>query len=108
VVEYDNMKSANDFSSHICGKIFKKNDNIVSRKIADELFLVPIKGTLADMQRIFTLNPVAEYIWKELDGKNLNDICTGVTSTFSVKREQAESDICEFVSELLDADLIRE
>jgi hypothetical protein len=102
------MKSVNDFSSDIWGKIFKKNDNIVSRKIADELFLVPIKGTLADMQRIFTLNPVAEYIWQEMENRTLNDICSGVISTFEVKREKAESDIREFIVELLDADLIRE
>jgi len=40
--------------------------------------------------------------------KNLNDICEGVTSAFYVKKEQAESDIQDFIAELLDADLIRE
>ena len=89
-------------------KIFRKNDAVVSRKIADELFLVPVKGTLADMQRIFTLNPVAEYVWQELDKRNLNDICNGIVSTFEVDREQAETDIREFITELIEADLIRE
>jgi len=95
-------------TSEIWNKVFKKNNNIVARRIADELFLVPIRGELANMQKIFTLNPVAEYIWQELDNKNLNDICGGVTSAFNVKKERAESDIQEFISELLDADLIRE
>lgn len=87
-------------------KIFRKNEAVVARKIADELFLVPVKGTLADMQRIFTLNPVAEYIWQELDKRNLNNICNGVVSTFEVGREQAETDIREFITELLEANLI--
>jgi hypothetical protein len=95
-------------NSEIWTKVFKKNNNIVTRRIADELFLVPIRGELANMQKIFTLNPVAEYIWQELDSKNLNDICSGVTSSFNVQKEQAESDIQYFIAELLEADLIRE
>jgi hypothetical protein len=89
-------------------KIFRKNDAIVSRKIADELFLVPVKGNLADMQMIFTLNPVAEYIWNELDTKNLRDIRNGIVTTFQVERERAEADVSDFITELLEADLIRE
>ncbi len=102
------MKSVYNLSSDILSKVFKKNDNVVSRRIAGEFLLVPVKGKLADMQRIFTLNPVAEYIWQGLDEKNLNDICNGVVSTFEVKREQAEKDIREFIEELLDSDLIKE
>ena len=97
-----------NLKSEIWNKVFRKSSNIVIRKIADEFFLVPVRGELANMQKIFTLNPVAEYIWKELDNKNLYDICRGVTSAFDVKEEQAESDIQEFIAELLDADLIRE
>ena len=102
------MKSAHNEPDDIWGKVFIKNDTIVSRKIGDELFLVPVKGTLADMQKIFTLNPVAEYIWHELDQKNLHDICNGVVSMFEVEKEQAETDIREFIAELLKADLIGE
>ena len=95
--------------SHMWDKIFNKNEHIVSRKIAGELFLVPIRGKLADMQQIFTLNPVGEYIWQELDNqKRLKDICNGVISTFEVEKEQAESDISDFIHELLDSDLITE
>ena len=97
------MKSA---YTDIWDKRFKKKDTIVSREIAGEYFLVPIRGKLADMQKIFTLNPVAEYIWQELDNKNLNDICNGVVSAFEVGKEQAQSDIKEFIAELLEADLI--
>ena len=95
-------------SSNIWNRVFKKNKDIVSRNIADELFLVPVRGNLADMQKIFTLNPVAEYIWQELDNNNLGDICDGVISAFEVEKPRAESDIREFVAELMAADLISE
>jgi hypothetical protein len=92
--------------SNLKNNVFKKNESVVSRKIAGETFLVPVKGNLADMQMIFTLNPVAEFIWQELDKKNLRDICDDVVSTFEVEKEQAEADISEFVTELLEAELL--
>jgi hypothetical protein len=95
-------------SDDIWGKVFRKSDNIVSRKIAGELFLVPIRGNVADMQRIFTLNPVAEYVWHKLDKNTLHDICDEVVSSFEVEREQAESDIRDFITELLETNLIGE
>jgi hypothetical protein len=95
-------------SGNMGEKIYRRNEDIVTRKIAGELFLVPIRGKVADMQRIFTLNPVAEYIWQEIDKQNLNDIRKGVLARFDVEEERADVDISEFIAELLDAELIRE
>lgn len=101
------IDSTHHADNDIWGKEFRKKDNIVTRKIAGELFLVPIRGTLADMQRIFTLNPVGEYVWQELDKqKNLIDICDGIVSAFDVQKAQAESDLCEFITDLLDGGLL--
>lgn len=90
-------------------KVFEKTANIVSRRIAGELFLVPISGDLANMQRIFALTPVAEFIWEKLDGRmNLNGIHRDVLDRFDVSEEQAEADIKEFMTELLKEGLARE
>jgi hypothetical protein len=92
----------------MCDKIFIRNQDIVSRKIAGELFLVPVKGKLADMEKIFTLTTVAEYIWDRLDGqRSLDDIRNDVVARFDVGEEQADSDIREFIAELVEAGLIR-
>jgi len=90
-------------------KVFAKNKDIVTRKITGELFIVPVRGKLADMQRIFTLNPVAEYIWHALDGQtSIESIRNGVIEMYDVEEEQADADIMDFITELLEADLIRE
>ena len=86
---------------------FRRNGNIVSRKIAGETFLVPVRGNMADMKRIFALNPVADFIWQNLDKKNLDDLCNEVSGHFDVSRQQAEKDMQEFINELLEAGLIR-
>lgn len=97
------MNSANEFFK----QVFKLKGEIVSRKIAGEAFLVPIRGRLADMQCIFSLNPVAEYIWKQLDGKNsLEEIRNLVIDVFDVEEEEAASDIREFIEDLLKSNLI--
>ena len=90
-------------------KVFIRNSDVISRKIAGELFLVPVKGKVADMENIFALTAVAEYIWDRLDGrKSLNEILNNVVDRFDVEHEQVESDIQEFIMELLGAGLITE
>lgn len=94
-------------SEDLWARVYRKNPDVVARKIAGELLLVPVKGKIADMQRIFTLNPVGELIWQELDAqKDLKDIRDRVISDFDVTIETATTDIEEFVTELLQADLI--
>jgi hypothetical protein len=90
-------------------KIYKQNDTVISRKIAGEIILVPIRGKLADMRRIFTLNPVAEYIWDWIDGENsIQTIENNIVSAFDVTHEAAARDLDEFVTVLLQENLIIE
>lgn len=88
---------------------FRKNGTIVARKIAGEFFLVPVRGRLADMQAIFALNRVGEFIWQHLEeNRNFSDICGKVVAAFDVADKEAETDVREFIGELLDAGLIEE
>jgi methyltransferase-like protein len=87
--------------------VFSKKRDILSRKIAEETFLVPIRGEIAHMQKIFMLNPVAEYIWQELDGKNsLSEIRNGILENFDVDKKQVNVDIQEFITQLIEVDLV--
>jgi hypothetical protein len=89
------------------GKKYKRDETVVTREIVGETILVPIRGKLADMQRIFTLNDVGAYIWAGLNGERaLGEICEDLQSDFDVEREQAERDVSDFISELIEAELI--
>ena len=86
---------------------FHRKDDIVTRQVAGETLLVPIYGDLANMERIFSLDPVAAFIWEQLDGeKSLEGIRDSLLNAFEVEKEQAEADILEFIDELLGASLI--
>ena len=89
--------------------VYRKREEIVSREIAGETILVPIRGKLVDMQRIFSVNSVGAHIWQQLDGeRSLAAIRENVLNAFEVQRDRADADIQEFVGELLDAQLIVE
>ncbi|NIM90448.1 MAG: PqqD family peptide modification chaperone [Candidatus Aminicenantes bacterium] len=88
-------------------KVYKKSDSIVSRKIADEYVLVPIKKNVGDLENIYTLNEVAARIWELIDGKrSVGDIQMRIYQEFEVTVEQAEKDVKEFLSKLEKGEII--
>ena len=87
-------------------RIYRREKNIVTREIAGETILVPIRGKLADMQNIFTLNTVGAFIWNQLDGtKNLSDVQKLLLDEFDVTKEEADKDLPEFINQIVEAGL---
>ncbi len=85
----------------ILNACFKKSDNVVFRKIADEFILVPILQKVVDLKSIYSLNEVAAFIWELIDGKrSTSQIKDKVIDEFAVEPLQAESDIEEIISQL--------
>lgn len=101
------MREMMEDSPDMKERIFRKNGGIVTRSVAGETFLVPIRGRLADMQKIFSLNATGEFIWQELDGKrDLQQIIGSIQSAFEVPPEQAAADAREFIAALLEEGLV--
>lgn len=103
------MKSGSSSTQNFYSVLYRRNPEVVTRKIAGELFIVPVKGKIADMQRIFSLNPVAEVVWDLLDGRHdLESILMKVLEKYDVEKDIADADIRGLIEELLQADLILE
>lgn len=86
---------------------YKKKDDIVCRKIAGEIILVPITGTLADMQRLFVLNEVGEYVWERLDGsRSVTEIGEAVADAFDADYPEVLGDLMDFLQDLAHSRLI--
>ncbi len=104
----DTTKDANNRFEKM-QRIFKQNPSVMARTIGDEVLLVPIKGELAQLQQIYALNPVGAFIWENLDGvRDLEQLTTGLISTFEVEAEEARSDLMKYVEELIDRDFVFE
>jgi hypothetical protein len=90
-------------------RVYMRGKDIISRNIAGETILVPIRGNLADMQHIFTLNPVGVYIWEQLEGeKPLAAILESLLEHFEASREQATTDMLEFIDKVVETGLVTE
>lgn len=90
-------------------KVYRRSGDIVNRQVLGDTLLVPIRGELADLQRIFALNPVARHIWDALDGERvLAAVRDSITAKFEVEPGQAEADLAEFIAQLSAAGLIVE
>lgn len=82
-------------------KKFKKSEDIVFRKIADEMILVPIRNKVGDLQSIYTLNEVGARIWELIDGKRVvSEIKEIILKEFQATPEQIEEDLEEFLQKL--------
>ncbi len=88
---------------------FRRRDDIVARQIAGETILVPIRGELAQLHRVFVLDNVSEHIWSFLDGQHeLSAIADSIVRQFEVDLPTAEADLNEFLGQLRAADLVDE
>ena len=91
----------------LADKVYAKADGIVQRDIAGETLLVPVRGKLADLQRVFALEELPVFIWEHLDGqRTAAQIHQAVVDSYDVDGVQAEKDLAEFLDELLESGLI--
>jgi len=103
------MDILSERNSNIWAKVYIRNDDIVSRNIIGETILVPIRGNLADMQQIYTLNNLGAFIWEQLNGKKvLADTRNAVLDNFESEHNQVETDILEFIEQIHAEGLIKE
>jgi len=93
---------------NVAGK-FGRNERVVGRAIAGESFLIPVCGTPVDMNDIFVLNPLADFIWQRLDGeRTLEAIVAEIVDVFDVTAGRAGADAGDFIGQLLRHGLVEE
>jgi len=88
--------------------VYVRNDQVVSRRIVDELILVPIRKNVADAETLYTLNEVGARVYELIDGaRPVHDIVSAIVSEFEISGDEARTDVLEFISQLLEIDSIR-
>jgi hypothetical protein len=84
-----------------------KKGEFVTRSIAGETLVVPVRGQVGDLNAIYSLNEVGAFIWEQFDApKSLTQIVEAVCGEFEVAREQAEKETSEFIAALEAAGMI--
>ena len=90
-------------------KCFLRMDDYVTREIAGETIVVPIRGKIGDLDSIFTLNETGSMIWNLLDGTTTaSRIIEAISATYDVSPEEAAKDTTDFLNSLEAEGLIQE
>ena len=93
----------------LTGRVYRHHGTIVLREIAGEKLLVPVRGRLAQLQRLYVLNSVGHYIWEQIDGEaDLESIHADMLRSFDVSAEKAHQDLIAFVEDLHQVGLLDE
>lgn len=75
--------------------------DLVERRVADETFLLPVKGALANTVEMFALSEVGQFIWSLSDGsRSVEDLVSAVVAEFDIDEGQARQDVTDFVERL--------
>lgn len=89
-------------------KRFVKRTDLVTRRIAGETIIVPVRAHAAELDSIYNLNELGSVIWGLIDGRNRVDkIMEAVCGVYAVGPEEAARDLVEFLASLEAEDLIR-
>lgn len=87
--------------------VLKRVNSVVHRRVAGETVLIPVRSKLVDLERVFVLNGVGDFIWERLDGHTtLGRIEALIVEEFDVPRKDASADLQAFAEELLRRGLV--
>jgi hypothetical protein len=87
-------------------ELFVRSESVVSRLIAGETLIVPIRKGVGDLASIYSLNQVGSAIWAAIATPNSkSDIVQQVAEEFSAERPRIENDVEAFLAELESAGL---
>jgi hypothetical protein len=89
--------------------VLQKNPSFVSRKIVDEVILVPISHKVGEIDCLYALNEVGARIWDLIDGdRSLKKLRDAIVEEFEVSETEAQEDLALLIEQLKEIGAIRE
>lgn len=85
---------------------FKRGNDVVVRRVAGELILVPFAVRTTDVTtraaEFYVLNATAEQLWKALEtGATKADLARNLMDSFAIGEERASADVDAFLDSML-------
>jgi Coenzyme PQQ synthesis protein D (PqqD) len=82
-------------------QVFIRSDSVVSRVIAGETLIIPVRKGVGDLASIYSLNEVGSCVWEALSRpRSKDEIIAIVEHGFEAKPEQIRPDIESFLEEM--------
>ena len=88
-------------------QLYVRSDSVVSRVIAGETLIVPVRKGLGDLASIYSLNEVGSMIWEALQQRrNQDEIVELLRQEFEDDGNQIKGDVETFLAEMQSAGLV--
>ena len=88
-------------------QLYIRSDAVVSRLIAGETLIVPVRKGVGDLASIYSLNEVGSSIWQTIARpRSKDEIVQIIQQDFEGERQQVEHDVEVFLAEMSTAGLI--
>ena len=89
--------------------VLHKDPSFVSRRIADEVILVPISRKVGEIDCLYALNEVGARIWDLIDGdRSLQELRDAILGEFEVSETEAQEDLTVLIEQLKEIGAIQE
>jgi hypothetical protein len=86
---------------------YVRSSSVVSRVIAGETLIVPVRGGVGDLASIYSLNEVASSIWNVIAKPcSRDEIVERLEEEFAGEPQQVEQDVKSFLAEMQSAGLV--
>lgn len=92
------------------GSIYKvRSEKVVVRKVGNEMVIVPLVNSVADMTKVLTLNETGAAIIEVLDGQHtISQVEEQLISVFDVESDILAADLQNFILDALAKGIIEE
>jgi sulfur transfer complex TusBCD TusB component (DsrH family) len=92
------------------GSIYKvRSEKVVVRKVGNEMVIVPLVNSVADMTKVLTLNETGAAIIEALDGqRTISQVEEQLISVFDVQSDILAADLQNFINDALSKGIIEE
>jgi len=90
-------------------RLYLRSNTVVSRQVAGETLVVPIRGKVGDLAYIYSFNETGSALWAALEHpRSLENLTHLLHENFDVTWDDAERDANAFVQETQAAGLLGE
>ena len=77
------------------------------RNIAGDNILVPLGGTINDLNGLIAINEIGKFIWENIESsKDEDELLQRILDEYEVERDVAKADLDEFLGKLKAVDII--
>ena len=88
-------------------QLYVRSESVVSRVIAGETLIVPVRKGVGDLASIYSLNEVASAIWRCVQNpRKVEEVVCTLQDEFAADPQQINRDVVAFLDEMSSAGLI--